>query len=151
MVLNENTNLYGVESSNPSKFIIRSKSDKKFGLKFPVTYDSFLKKSSELDLIKSNLRQLLLTRKGERVMLPNFGTSLKDYLMEPLDQVLFSSIRREISNSIYLYAKDVELQKIQVFPLESGTFSGGHALRVIIYCALKENKDIQFDVKVEIS
>ena len=84
-------------------------------------------------------------------MLPNFGTNLKNYLMEPLDQALLSQIRREISQSIYKYAPFVDILLLQVFPLESGTGSnGGQALLIKLVCSLKEANNLSFEVKVEI-
>lgn len=152
MVLNSDINVYGRESK-PGSFSSKSKGEKTYGLKFPIgDTDSgdYLKKSSGIGLVKSNLRQLLLTRRGERVMLPLFGTNLKNYLMEPLDQALLSQIRREILESIYLYAPNVTVSKIMIFPLTEDALQGGHSLRIELYCALKENEDIGFEVEVEL-
>ena len=40
-----------------------------------------------IDAAITNLKNLLLTRKGERVNHPQFGTNLQDYLFEPNYQV----------------------------------------------------------------
>ena len=34
----------------------------------------------------SNLKNLLLTKKGERVLQPNFGSGLQSLLFEPIDE-----------------------------------------------------------------
>ena len=83
-------------------------------------------------------------------MLPNFGTNLKNYLMEPLDQALLSQIRREISESIYKYAPNVNLNLIQVFPLEQASFNGGNILFIKLFCSIKEDENLSFEVNVEI-
>lgn len=154
MAINQDISVYGREPSKPSEFSSKSSGEKTYGLKFPfgsLEDGLFLKKASNLELIKSNLRQLLLTRRGERVMLPNFGTNLKNYLMEPLDQSLLSQIKREISESIYKYAPNVDIRLLQVFPLNQATGSnGGDALLIRLVCSLKENEGIGFEVKVEI-
>lgn len=153
MAINQEINVYGREAPKQANFLSRSKGSRSYGLKFPfgsLEEGKFLKKASDVEMIKSNLRQLLLTRRGERVMLPNFGTNLKNYLMEPLDQALLSQIRREISESIYKYAPDVNLNSIQVFPLDQPSFSGGHALLIKLFCSLKEDQGLGFEVKVEI-
>jgi phage baseplate assembly protein W len=154
MAINQNIDFYGREVPKSASFDIKSKGEKYFGLNFPfgnLSEGLFLKKASGVELIKSNLRQLLLTRRGERVMRPNFGTNLKDYLMEPLDQALLNRIRREIIESVYRYASNVDLLKIQVIPIESATLSGGHALNIKLFCALKEDDALKFEVKVEIN
>ena len=154
MAINQSTSLYGIQPSKPASFDIKSKGEKFFGFKFPfgeLQEGLFLKKSSGLEVIRSNLQQLLLTRRGERVMRPNFGTNLKDYLMEPLDQALLSQIRREITESIYRYARNINLEKLQIVPIESATLNGGHVLSISLYCSLKEDADLKFEVKVEIN
>jgi len=153
MAINQDINVYGREPVKQSTFSTKSKSTKNYGLAFPfgnIEDGLFLKKSSDVALIKSSLRQLLLTRRGERVMLPNFGTNLKNYLMEPLDQALLSQIRREISESIYKYAPNVNLNLIQVFPLEQASFNGGNVLLIKLYCSIKEDENLSFEVNVEI-
>lgn len=56
--------------------------------------DGFKKVDSEL--IKSDLLTHLFTQKGERVMMPNFGTNLRTLVFEPLDDLLKERIAEEI-------------------------------------------------------
>ena len=42
---------------------------------------------TDLDLVKQDLLNHFLTRKGERVMRPNFGSIIHDVLMEPFDNL----------------------------------------------------------------
>ena len=55
------------------------------GIKFPLDYSPegfFYKTKTILEQAKANLRNLLLTSKGERVMQPEFGSTLTDILFE---------------------------------------------------------------------
>ena len=61
----------------------------KGGVLFDLSY------STEEQLL-SNLKNLILTRKGERVYQPAFGTNLQDSLFEQNDDIM----RRKIENSI---------------------------------------------------
>jgi phage baseplate assembly protein W len=153
MAINQDINVYGREVPKQATFNSKAKSSKTYGFAFPfgnIEEGLFLKKSSDIALVKSSLKQLLLTRRGERVMLPNYGTNLKNYLMEPLDQALLSQIRREISESIYKYAPNVNLNLLQVFPLEQASFNGGSVLLIKLFCSIKENENLTFEVNVEI-
>ena len=49
---------------------------------FEQTFTSF-------EAARANLRNLLLTRVGERVMQPDFGTTLHNVLFEPMDDEQF--------------------------------------------------------------
>ena len=95
--------VYGKVASKASKNSAISTGPKVFGLCFPTGSKNtgpYFCKSSGVELFRNNLRQLLLTTKGERVMLPNFGANLKRYLFEPLDQVSFSQIKAQIVETI---------------------------------------------------
>jgi len=153
MAINQDIEVYGREPSKFSNFSTKSKGNKTYGFKFPfgdLESGTFLKKSSELEVVKSGIIQLLATSRGERVMLPNFGTNLKKYLMEPLDQALLNQIRREVSESIYKYATNVNILRLQVFPLENASSGGGHTLLIKLVCSMKENEGLGFEVSVEI-
>lgn len=153
MVINSDVNIYGNKLANTASFDVKSKNKlKPYGFSFPVSNKGggYLKRSSGLELVKNNLKQLLLTNRGERVMLPNYGTNLREYLMEPLDQALFSQIRREIIESISKYARNVNLLKIQIIPGDTPTQSGGHHLFIKLYCQLVEEDNVSFEIKVEL-
>ena len=65
-----------------------------YGLTFPFR-DSFDGKYLDLSSttekeIRNNLIHLLLTRKGSRYYLPDFGTRLYEFLFDPLDTPTFS-------------------------------------------------------------
>ena len=48
------------------------------------------------ELIKIDLLNELKARKGERVMRPNFGTTIYDILMNPLDEFVIEGIKTTI-------------------------------------------------------
>ena len=68
--------------------------------------------------IRSNLIHLLLTRKGSRYFLPDFGTRLYQYIFEPNDSITHSQIESEIRDSIKKYIPNLELSKLDITSLE---------------------------------
>ena len=64
------------------------------------------------DLIKQDLMNELKARKGERVMRPNFGTTLYDILMNPLDQCVIEEVKEEVRRVI---EKDPRVQIDEIF------------------------------------
>jgi phage baseplate assembly protein W len=153
MAINQEITVYGREAPKPANYVVKSTGTKYSGFKFPFNEledGFFLKKASDIEVVKSGLRQLLLTSRGERVMLPKFGTNLKKYLMEPLDQALLSQIRREIVEAISLYARNVVITKLQVFPLDGASSGGGHTFKVVLFCQIQEADNLGFELSVEV-
>jgi phage baseplate assembly protein W len=64
------------------------------------------------ELIKQDLMNELKARKGERVMRPNFGTTLYDILMNPLDQFVIEEVKEEVRRVI---EKDPRVQIDEIF------------------------------------
>jgi hypothetical protein len=98
--------------------------DPKFqGLAYPVPLNpknGYFSKASNLDLIKSNLSSLIKTQRGERFMRPDLGCNLKKFLMEPLDEGLFSLIKEEVVTAITCSAQLGTLSlRLLILELES--------------------------------
>jgi phage baseplate assembly protein W len=62
--------------------------------------------------IKSNLIHLLLTRKGSRYYLPDFGSNLYQYVFEPLDDIVISKIEDEINDAVERYIPNLKISNI---------------------------------------
>jgi len=64
--------------------------------------------------IKADLLHLLLTRKGQRLYNPDFGTDLLQYIYEPYDGITFDAIKEEINTSVKKYLPEVRLDDFTV-------------------------------------
>jgi phage baseplate assembly protein W len=62
--------------------------------------------------IKANLVHLLLTRKGSRYFLPDFGTNIYQYIFEPLDEIVKNNIETEINEAVNKYIPNLKINKI---------------------------------------
>ena len=95
-----------------------------YGINFPFV-DSFdgryldVTNTTEAE-IRSNLVHLLLTRKGSRYFLPDFGSRLYEYIFEPLDGPTFSDIESEIRDSIGNYMPNLLVTNVTVEPGSAG-------------------------------
>ena len=89
-----------------------------YGIYFPfldsVDGRYLLTTQNSNDEIRASLVHLLLTRKGSRYFLPDFGTRLYEYIFEPLDGPTFSEIESEIRDSVSNYLPGVKITKIEI-------------------------------------
>ena len=97
---------------------------KTYGINFPFL-DSrtgkYLSLSETADEeIRTDLIHLLLTRKGSRYFLPDFGTRLYEFIFEPLDGPTFSEIEAEIRESVGEYLPNLTITKISVKAASDG-------------------------------
>ncbi len=85
----------------------------------------------DLDLVKQDLLNQLNTSKGERVMRPNFGSIIKESLMQPLDALTVQDIEDDCIRIVNGDPR-VSLINLNVAELE-------HTLRVEMYLQYKAN------------
>lgn len=94
----------------------------KYGLDFPFR-DSLkgdyvkMTETPERE-VRANLIHLILTRKGSRYYLPDFGTRLYEFIFDQTDTITFSLIEEEIRNSVKKYIPNLEINSIQVMSAE---------------------------------
>ena len=63
---------------------------------------------------KSNLKNLLLTKKGERIMQPNFGTGLQSLLFEQADYNLEQKIEQTITENVSYWLPYITIKNIDI-------------------------------------
>jgi phage baseplate assembly protein W len=80
--------------------------------------------------IKADLLHLLLTRKGQRLYNPDFGTDLLRYIFEPEDNLTLNDIKTEISTSVKKYIPNLNIDNLTV---EESTESEYAAVATISY------------------
>ena len=88
-----------------------------YGITLPIKKGNtgyFEQAFSSFEQAKSNLRNLLLTKQGERIMQPNFGTGLHSLLFEQMTSQLERDLEETIVKSVgywlpYINVKDIEV------------------------------------------
>jgi phage baseplate assembly protein W len=91
-----------------------------YGVNFPFT-DSikgdYISLSQNPDQeIRSNLLHLLLTRKGSRYYLPDFGSRLYEFIFEPFDGITFEAVNDDIRDSVSKYIPNLVINDVIVLP-----------------------------------
>ena len=93
-----------------------------YGLAFPfedsTKGDFLLLTETQFAQIRSDLVHLLLTKKGSRYYLPDFGTRLYEYLFEPFDGLTFDAIEADIRDSVQRYMPNLLINNITIEPAD---------------------------------
>lgn len=87
-----------------------------YGLGFPIVKHplGLFHTSTDLDVLKADLMVLLLTNPGERVMLPAYGTPLRQYFFEPNDPSTAEQVKELISHAIQTWEPRITVENIEV-------------------------------------
>lgn len=86
-----------------------------FGFNPPfVTDGRFISYQEDERLIKNDLKQLLLTIPGERVMRPTFGTNLRRFLMEDITKTSLLLLRENILEAIAREEPRISVSKLGI-------------------------------------
>jgi phage baseplate assembly protein W len=87
------------------------------GIGFPLDHNvqGFFRKTKTIrEQTKSNIRNLLLTEKGERLFQPNFGSNLKSLLFEQITPEKIDDIENDIRESIGTWLPYVSINELVV-------------------------------------
>jgi phage baseplate assembly protein W len=101
---------------------------------------------ADFDLVKRDLLNHFNTRKGERVMLPEYGTIIYELLMDPLDTVTKSLILEDATRVIEEEPR-VTLDSIELTELERSILV--EAQVTYLPSGITEELAIQFDIDAQ--
>ena len=93
---------------NPDVFI---------GISLPLGHGEqgfFNKTKKALEQTRSNIRNLLLTRKGERLGNPNFGSNLLSVVFEPNTSDINNKIEETIRSAMREFLPQVQIESIDI-------------------------------------
>jgi phage baseplate assembly protein W len=73
----------------------------------------------DLELVKRDILNQFYTRRGERVMMPNFGSIIWDLMFEPLDETNKETIKND-AITIVTSEPRVEMSDVKIIEFEHG-------------------------------
>ena len=93
---------------------------KTYGINFPFqdsTDGKYLSLSQTTDEeIRTDLLHLILTRKGSRYYLPDFGTRIYEFIFEPMDGTTFQAIKEDVTNAVEKYIPNLTINDVTITP-----------------------------------
>jgi phage baseplate assembly protein W len=91
-------------------------------VRLPVTFDEsagFGMITTVRDMIKQNLMMLILTNPGERVMEPEFGVGITQFLFENVSSDVYARIDAKIREQVAIYMPRVTVQAVNFYSIEA--------------------------------
>ena len=125
------------------------------GWSFPPTFDfdtGSVELASDLEDIKESLNILLSTSLGERVMQPDYGCNLNDYMFESLNNSLIGLIKHHVENAILFYEPRIIAENVDVTAADSTDLIEGKFTITVEYTIPETNSryNYVYDKLIEI-
>lgn len=85
-----------------------------------------------LEVVKQNFKNLVLTSPGERIMIPDFGVGIRNYVFEQNDPTTFSSIRSRLSSQTRKYMPFITIRDVSFDSTEGPLGEIGSGVQISI-------------------
>ena len=109
----------------------------------------FASTTTTIEAVKNNIRNLVRTNKGERLMQPQLGLNLRNYLFEQFTDETVLSIQNDIVDVFKLWMPFVEIRDIQINMDENDSI-GKNKMNINIVFNITRDPDTLESVQVEI-
>jgi len=92
-----------------------------YSVRLPLSRDSadgfgMIKEIEEM--IRQNLKMLILTNPGERIMDPEFGVGMRQFLFQNYSENVYSEIDSKIREQVSIYIPAVRIQDVKFYSIE---------------------------------
>jgi phage baseplate assembly protein W len=92
-----------------------------YSVRLPITLDDtdgFGMIKDIQEMIRQNLKMLILTNPGERMMDPNFGVGMKQFLFQTYSENVYAEIDSKIREQVSIYIPAVKIQDVKFYSIE---------------------------------
>lgn len=103
-----------------------------------------LSRQEDIQIIKNDILQLLLTRPGERIYRPNFGTNLNNLVFANVNQNTIQILKVEITDILRKEEPRVNVKNVDIIQDE-------HYLYIKIAAVLKSDPKVVLDITKRIN
>ena len=126
-----------VKDISKKPYIVDNDANVKVGIDLPIRRDDkkggwFAATTTTIESVKNNIRNLLNTNQGERLMQPNLGLNLKQILFEQINKESIIGIQDSILDTFSFWLPFVQVRDIQIETSEENQLVGTSEIRVKI-------------------
>ena len=120
--------------------------DEYIGFKLPLTLSDNNQTNNTLESVKTNLKSLLFTSKGERMFQPNLGVDIRKFLFNPITAETFVSLEEDIIEQVAIWLPFLSLTEVLITPAPDNNL-----VKVNITFTFKNNPDLTDSVQVDLN
>ena len=108
-----------IRDTSRKPFIEDNDTEQFIGIDLPIRKSEgkegfFASTKTTIEAVKNNIRNLVNTHQGERLMQPNIGINLRRFLFDQINEEVVLQIQNEILDTLQTWLPFVEVSDIQV-------------------------------------
>ena len=107
----------------------------------------FASSSTTIEAVKNNIRNLLRTNRGERLMHPNFGLNLRSYLFDQVTSEMILLIQNEIIDTFKVWLPFVNIKEVKVITGSANNIYG-QTININVVFSIKQDPNTLDSVQV---
>ena len=111
-----------------------------FDIEFELQSNGDITLLTDLDSVFNSIKNLVLTNKGERRMLPSYGSNIQKLLFEPLDEITARRIGEELVGELKVWEDRITISSMDVEILYD---ENSYKIRLNFYISESLNQEIQ--------
>lgn len=90
------------------------------------------------EAIKQNVKMLVLTVPGERLMHPNFGVGLRRFMFRTLNEQTFNDIATKVREQFQAYLPFLDFRGVRFFTVDQDASLGMNGVKIQIVYAIPQ-------------
>ena len=107
----------------------------------------FASTTTTIEAVKNNIRNLLRTNRGERLMHPNFGLNLRSYLFDQVTSEMILLIQNEIIDTFKVWLPFVNIKEVKVITGSADNIYG-QTININVVFSIKQDPNTLDSVQV---
>jgi phage baseplate assembly protein W len=122
----------------------------------PLVYDDedgpYRLNKTVLEAVSQNFKNLLLTSPGERIMIPDFGVGVRNFLFEPLEGQTYSNLRNAIDTQVNRYMPFLTINDVSFIDSSNNPSVGFNEVRIIVSYTidpLNESSTVEISERID--
>tara|TARA_B100000287_G_scaffold201244_1_gene190043 strand:+ start:1007 stop:1483 length:477 start_codon:yes stop_codon:yes gene_type:complete len=126
-----------IKDISKKPYLVDNDSNIKVGIDLPIRRDDsgdgwFASTKTTIEAVKNNIKNLLQTNQGERLMQPNLGLNLKRLLFEQINEEGLIAVQDSILDTFDFWLPFVEVRNIEILTNDNDKTISNSEVRVKI-------------------
>lgn len=97
----------------------------------------------DLNAIKNSIKNILMTRRGEKPFNPLFGCNLKSFLFEPADAITISLMKTEIESALNYQEPRIKVTNVAI---EDYSDRNAYAITITVLLVNRQESTVDIDL-----